>query len=162
MTNVIHETGRAVPVVSRADVMVGGGPAGFGAAIAAARNGASVRLIARYPYLGSLASGGLVLVLDNMCASAEITVRGICQEMIDRMQRHGVAVYPPEHERGHEPAAFRKWSRWGLFDFNTRERPHPICCSVAFDPDGWKRVADDRAHHNTGARPLDAAPDLNM
>jgi len=30
-----------------------------------------------------------------------------------------------------------------LFDFNTRTRPHPICYSVAFDPDGWKRVSDD-------------------
>lgn len=104
----------------------------------------------------------MVLVLDDMCAGAEISVRGICQETIDRMQRHGVAVYPPEHERGPEPAAFRKRSRWGLFDFNIRERPHPTCYSVAFDRDGWKRVADDRAHHSTGARPLDAASDLNM
>ena len=38
---------------------------------------------------------------------------------------------------------FRKWSRWGLFDFNTRTKPHPICYAVAFDPDGWKRARDD-------------------
>ncbi|MGH7153219.1 MAG: FAD-dependent oxidoreductase, partial [Acetobacteraceae bacterium] len=55
----------------------------------------------------------------------------------------GLAIYPPEHERGHDPVAYRKWSRFGLFDFNTRTRPHPICYSVAFDPDGWKRVSDD-------------------
>src|SRR5271165_6635351 len=147
MTDVIHETGRTTPVVSRADVLVvGGGPAGLSAAIAAARNGASVCLVERYPYLGGLASGGMVLVLDDMCAGAEITVRGICQEMIDRLEVHGLAVYPPEAERGHDPAAYRKWSRFGLFDFNTRERPHPICYSVAFDPDGWKRVSDDMVH----------------
>jgi hypothetical protein len=30
-----------------------------------------------------------------------------------------------------------------LFDFNTHTKPHPICYSVAFDPDGWKRVSDE-------------------
>jgi hypothetical protein len=140
----IREPGGAIPVVSRADVVVvGGGPAGFAAALAAARNGASVCLIERYPYLGGLASGGMVLVLDDMCAGAEITVRGICEEMVERMRRLGVATYPPVEDRGHDPAAFRRWSRWGLFDFNTRSRPHPICYAVAFDPDGWKRVSDD-------------------
>ncbi len=144
MTDFVREPGCDTPVVSRADVVVvGGGPAGLAAAVAAARNGASVTLLERYPYLGGLAAGGMVLVLDDMCAGAEITVRGICQEMIDRMAALGLAIYPPEAERGHDPAAWRKWSRWGLFDFNTRTRPHPICYSVAFDPDGWKRAADD-------------------
>jgi len=144
MSDIIQEPGGSVPVVSRADVVVvGGGPAGFSAAIAAARNGAKVCLLERYPYLGGLASGGMVLVLDDMCIGKEVTVRGICQEMVDRLAVHKLAVYPPEADRGHDPVAFRKWSRWGLFDFNTKERPHPICYSVAFDPDGWKRISDE-------------------
>ena len=85
----------------------------------------------------------MVLVLDDMCAGAEITVRGICAEMSTACDAHGLAVCPPEAERGHDPAMFRKWSRWGLFDFNTRTKPHPICYAVAFDPDGWKRASDD-------------------
>ena len=138
------ESARNLRVAGHADVVVvGGGPAGFSAAVAAARQGAKVCLIERYPYLGGLASGGMVLVLDDMCAGPEITVRGICGEMIDRLHTLGLAVYPPEAERGHDPAMFRKWSRWGLFDFNTRTKPHPICYAVAFDPDGWKRVSDD-------------------
>ena len=53
--------------MARSDVLVvGGGPAGFAAAIAAKREGCSVTLIERYPYLGGLASGGMVLVLDDM------------------------------------------------------------------------------------------------
>ena len=59
MTALIYEPARDVPVVSRADiVVVVRGPAGFSAAMAAARNGASVCLVERYPYLGGLASGG--------------------------------------------------------------------------------------------------------
>ena len=142
------EQARSIRVANRADVVVvGGGPAGFSAAIAAARQGTSVCLIERYPYLGGLASGGMVLVLDDMCAGAEITVRGICAELVDRMHANGLAVYPPESERGHDPAMYRKWSRWGLFDFNVRAKPHPICYAVAFDPDGWKRASDDMVRH---------------
>ncbi len=131
-------------VVHRADVVVvGGGPAGFAAAVAAARRGVKVALLERYPYLGGLASGGMVLVLDDMCNGPEVTVRGICQEMIDRLAKHGLAVYPPEEERTNDPAAYRKWSRWGVFDFNTHYKPHPICYAAAFDPAGWKRVSND-------------------
>ncbi|MBM9399998.1 FAD-dependent oxidoreductase [Gluconacetobacter azotocaptans] len=143
-SNQFLEPARNVPVLAAADVVVvGGGPAGFSAAVAAAREGASVCLIERYASLGGLASGGMVLVLDDMCAGAEITVRGICATLVERMRARGLAVYPPEAERGHDPAMYRKWSRWGLFDFNVRTRPHPICYAVAFDPEGWKQSSLD-------------------
>ena len=93
----IVEPDGQVPVVRRADlVVVGGGPAGIAAAVAGARNGLSVTLIERYAYLGGLASGGMVLVLDDMCNGDEISVRGLCGEMIDRMERIGLCVVPPE------------------------------------------------------------------
>ena len=77
-------------IVARADiVVVGGGPAGVSAAVAAARSGASVTLVERYPYLGGLASGGMVLVLDDMINGSEITVRGLCHEMIERLEKIG-------------------------------------------------------------------------
>lgn len=144
----INEPARDAPVVDESDVLVvGGGPAGLSAAVAAARNGASVTLVERYPYLGGLASGGMVLVLDDMHNGTEVTVQGIGMEIIHRMAKWGLAVFPPEADR--DPAVratepmWRKWARWGTFDFHTHTKPHPICFAAAFDPDGFKRAAYD-------------------
>jgi hypothetical protein len=139
----IEDPAGRVPVACVADlVVVGGGPAGIAAAVAGARSGLSVTLLERYPYLGGLASGGMVLVLDDMCNGAEISVRGICTELIDRLQRLGLAVTPPEADRRSDWAMWRKWSRWGVFDFTSHSRPQPINYSAAFDPDGFKRVSN--------------------
>jgi len=56
-TNVMTET----PVVMKADVIVvGGGPAGCAAALAAARNGPKVSLIESYGFLGGMATIGFI------------------------------------------------------------------------------------------------------
>jgi hypothetical protein len=134
-------------IVSRTDVVVvGGGPAGIAAAVSAARNNVSVALVERYSYLGGLASGGMVLLLDDMHNDTEISVRGLGMEIIDRMHRKGLCVYPPENDR--DPSVrttqemWEKWSRWGVFDFH-RPEPHPIIFAASFDPDGFKQAALD-------------------
>lgn len=143
-TPFVAEPGGQVPVAAEADlVVVGGGPAGTAAAIAGARNGLKVTMLERYPYLGGLASGGMVLVLDDMCNGSEIAVRGICGELIERLEKIGLAVTPPEADRRSDPAMWRKWSRWGVFDFTSQLKPQPIVYAAAFDPDGFKRVSND-------------------
>jgi len=143
-----HETvrlpEREIPVVSRPDVVVvGGGPAGISAAVSAARNGASVSLIERYGSLGGMASGGMVLVLDDLVDDeGEVTVRGIVDEFVERMVGLGKAVYPPESDWGTDPEHVRKWTRWGLFNFHKSGPIKPIVHAVAFDPEGWKDVSN--------------------
>ena len=140
----ISEPAGEARVASQADVVVvGGGPAGMCAAIAAARNGAKVTLLERYNHLGGLASGGMVLVLDDMWDShhQEISVRGICMTMIERMAKLKLATFPRQHEWGELPVSYRRWARWGTFDFHSHKQPHPICFAASFDPEGWKRVA---------------------
>ena len=140
----VSEPGGRVPVAASSDlVVVGGGPAGTAAALAGARNGLSVTLLERYPYLGGLASGGMVLVLDDMCNGQEIAVRGLCADLIARLERLGLAVTPPEADRRSDAAMWRKWSRWGVFDFTSHLKPQPIVYAAAFDPDGFKRVSND-------------------
>jgi hypothetical protein len=154
--NSVREPARDVKVVAQADVLVvGGGPAGMSAALAAARNGASTILLERYNHLGGLASGGMVLVLDDMWDShfGEISVRGICLNLIERLDARGLAIFPRQHEWGISPAAVSRWTRWGAFDFHTQDKPHPIVFAAAFDPDGWKRVALEMvAEHGVNLR----------
>lgn len=139
----VHEAARDVPTIVKSDVVVvGGGAAGVGAAVSAARNGASVTLLERYPHLGGMASGGMVLVLDDMVNGHEITVTGIVMEMVERMKAMGLAVYPPEEDRRTDWGMYRKWARWGAFDFHVPSQPEPIIFAVAFDPDGWKRASN--------------------
>jgi hypothetical protein len=133
-----------VPVVRRSGVVVvGGGPAGVSAAVAAARSGVDVTLVERYSALGGLASGGMVLVLDDMVNGDEITVQGIVDEYVERMAAKNLAVYPPVEERRTSPELWNKWGRWGTFNFHSHSNPKPICYAVAFDPDAWKATSVD-------------------
>jgi hypothetical protein len=135
---------RDARVVGECDVLVvGGGPAGTAAALSAARAGAEVVLLERYAALGGMASGGYVLVLDDMVNGREVTVRGLCAEFIDRLVERGLGVYPPEDERGSSELAQRSWGSWGLIEPYSRGKPKPIVYAVAFDPEGWKEVSNE-------------------
>jgi hypothetical protein len=79
----ILEPAKKLNVFSEAEVVVvGGGPAGISAAIAAAREGADTLLVERYGHLGGMATGGLVLMINQFPA-------GQCQEWRDRLELLG-------------------------------------------------------------------------
>lgn len=141
----VREPAREVPVVAETDLLVvGGGPAGVAAAVEARRQGASAVLAERYPYLGGMASGGMVLVIDDMMDGPQQTVLGIAQEYVERLEGMGAAVYPPVEDRYRvDRQLWNRWARWGCYDIYHHGRLKPITYSVAFDPDGWKAVSDD-------------------
>ena len=72
-------------------VVVGGGPAGSVAAIAAARHGAHVLLVEQYGYLGGMLTAGGVGPQMTYHAGDTQVVRGIAQEIVDRMVEAGMS-----------------------------------------------------------------------
>ena len=94
----VKETARKTPVVDRADVVVaGGGPAGFAAAVAAARGGMDVILLEREYFLGGLFTGCGVTPIINMynptATGKELAVSGICLELCGRLDGVGMLSY---------------------------------------------------------------------
>ena len=68
----IQEAAREVEVCREADVVVvGGGPGGHSAAIAAARSGTRTVLVERYGHLGGMATGGIVIQIPHMSDGTE-------------------------------------------------------------------------------------------
>jgi hypothetical protein len=85
----VIEAVREVPVYAETDVLVvGGGPAGTAAAIAAGRMGAEVMLVERYNHLGGLATGGLVIWIDRMSDwTGKHVINGIARELMDGLPK---------------------------------------------------------------------------
>lgn len=72
-------------------VVVGGGPAGVVAAIAAARHGAKTLLVERYGYLGGMLTAAGVGPQMTFHAGEIQVVRGIADEIICRLQELGLS-----------------------------------------------------------------------
>ena len=145
----LTEPAREVPVHAECDVLVvGGGPAGTAAAVAAGRLGARVMLLERHNHLGGLSTGGLVIWIDRMTDwSGRLVIRGFAEEYLDRLPRDALAG-PPREAWGSRDAATAAW--WAL---RTAAFHGTVTHSPTADPEWMKAVALEMVIE-AGAEPL--------
>jgi hypothetical protein len=112
-TKTVREKAREVRVCHEADVVVvGGGPGGHSAAIAAARNGARTVLLERYGHLGGMATGGIVIQIPHMSdGGKEPVIAGLCLEWLERLDVIGGTLRPGMEDIGSSDAKLVSWWR---------------------------------------------------
>ena len=130
-------------------LVIGGGPAGVCAAIAAAREGAKVLLIEQSGCCGGMATSGLVGPFMT-CYDAKgenMIIRGIFEEIVNRMVEKGFAIHPKDVLGG---TCFSSWIKIG-HDHIT-----------PFEAEGLKLILDEMLleanvsilYHTTFAKPV--------
>jgi len=98
----VVEAPRTTPVFGEFDtIVVGGGPAGVIAAIAAARGGARTLLIERYGFVGGMATSALVTPISEFRVGGEQHIGGIPLELMRRAAKLGGAEL--ERDSGNWP-----------------------------------------------------------
>ncbi len=120
-----------VPDRFSADVIVvGGGPAGMCAAIAAAREGVKVLLVEQGAFCGGMATQGMVgpFMTCYDRKGERMIIRGLFEEIVNRMVAQGYAIHPSQVRAG---TAFTSWIVVG------HDHVTP------FEAEGLKLVMDD-------------------
>lgn len=121
MADLLRTPVRNAEVVADVDVcVVGGGPAGLGAALAASRLGASVCLLERHGFLGgnfTAASVGAVcgLYVGDGRGSFDYVTRGIAEEVAESLKAAGQALGPLPFQ-GTAVLLYVPWAAKRLFD----------------------------------------------
>ncbi len=145
----VHEPARETPVHEETDVLVvGGGPAGTAAALAARRLGQRVTVVERYGDLGGLSAGGLVIWIDRMTDwHGTQVIAGIGSELLERLPESAVAGPGPELWGSTDPDEVAYW-RERLSAFRDT-----VCRSPMIDPE-WLKLLSHEMLVEEGVRVL--------
>ncbi|MBV8159543.1 MAG: FAD-dependent oxidoreductase [Acidimicrobiia bacterium] len=175
MTPTVDVPARHAEVVADVDVCVaGGGPAGLGAALAAARQGARVCLLERYGFLGgnfTVASVGTIcgLYVADGQSWAYVT-RGVAEEVAEALKSAGSANGPIPF-KGTAVLLYVPWAAKRLFDHLIGEQEnvtlflHALVSDVVVDGDRLDSVvvATKRGPQAVRARAfVDATGDADL
>ena len=121
MIPTFHEPARDIPVAKEVDVLVvGAGPAGIGAAVRAAREGAQTLLVESQGMLGGTWTSSMQVHATCFFSGGRVIVGGLVREIIGRLARDGHAEDP---ER--------------------KIQEYPTSSAVHFEPEWMKGCLDD-------------------
>jgi len=131
----------SVPVVREADVVVaGGGPAGFGAALASARSGASTLLIERYGSLGGVGTNSMVAgFASGFHDGKRQIIGGAFGEMRERLYEQGALLKTDSFEP-FDPDRLSFYYMKTLLDAGVSLQLHTFVTDVAMNGDRIEAV----------------------
>jgi ribulose 1,5-bisphosphate synthetase/thiazole synthase len=133
----VLEPARQIPVVDDVDVLVvGGGPAGMHAAIAAARQGARTALVERYGFMGGNATNALVGPILGLYhyGTGRVILGGTPREMLERMGALGGALLnEPGFYVPFDPEVMKYVADRMVGEAGVRLRLHSFACGVIMD-----------------------------
>lgn len=120
-------------------LVVGGGPAGYGAAVAASSRGAQVILAERHGFLGGMGSAaGLGCYLNHRGADRDLS-DGVYQELVQALRRQG-ATYHDDYSQADffEPEWCKRLMEQRLLRAGVRLLYHCLFEQVERDGQGWR------------------------
>lgn len=116
-------------------LVIGGGPAGFPAAVCAARNGVKVMLCEKESCLGGMATTSLVgpFMPCYDPAGEKQVIRGFFDEFVTRLEKNGGAIHPSKIEGDTGHASYRNEGHAHV---------------TPFDCEAYKLLADEMIQEN--------------
>lgn len=136
------EFNRDIPVVASYDVVVcGGGPAGFIAAIAAAKEGARTAIIEQYGFFGGMATAGLVAPISVFSYNGALVIGGIPWDFVKRLEGMGGAlIEQPLHNIAFDPELYKLCAQRMVIEAGVDTYMHSYLCGCIKE-DGKIRYA---------------------
>jgi glycine/D-amino acid oxidase-like deaminating enzyme len=144
--DMIHEPARDVRIRGDYEVVVlGGGPAGIAAAVAAARTGRRTLLLERYGFLGGMGTAAGVTnfcgLFANVHGEIRRVVHGVADELIARIDRLGGLnaphlIFGKTMAQAYDTAAYKIAADDLLLAHGVEILFHALACGVVAESDG--------------------------
>jgi hypothetical protein len=141
----VSEPARTTPIFGEFDVVVlGGGPAGIAAAVAAARTGRSTLLIERYGFLGGMGTAAGVTNFCGLHANVHGEIRqvvhGVAADLLARIAAHGGlnaphTVFGKTSAQAYDTAAYKIAADELLLSANAKLLFHALAVGVVMATD---------------------------
>ncbi len=139
----VEEPQRKIEIIEEVDVLVvGGGPGGMPAAIAAARKGLNVLVVESYGFFGGLATTGLMGPIFGYSSASmkpsSVLLGGIPVELVKRLQKVNGAPDDSKiqwHRVRFDPEVYKHVCDWMVQEAGVRTLFHSYASNVIMDGD---------------------------